>query len=188
MGYCAASPVPPARRDAPAATTRWFVALRPDDAARRHLQRQAQRLAAERGGRFVPAERVHLTLAFVGNAPRALEPALVGLVASLPPPGPLVLDRLGSFDGRLLWFGPAASPPWLDALAQACRDGLDRLAIPFDRKPFAPHLTIVRNARPTRGDALAALDRAVEPVDAGAATLHAVESSHGRDGLTYRFI
>lgn len=168
--------------------TRWFIALRPADAARRALQTQGQRLAASCGGRVVPAERVHLTLAFIGNAPRALEPALRELVAALPLPDALVLDRLGSFDGRLLWLGPAETPLWLAASAQACRDALDRLVVPFDRKPFAAHLTLIRNARPTRGEALAALGRLISPIDLGASTWHPVESTNDGSGLHYRFV
>lgn len=167
--------------------TRWFLALRPDARARTQLQRLGERLAARCGGRVVPAARVHLTLVFVGNAPRALEPALRSVVHALPPPRPLVLDRLGSFDGRLLWLAPSAQTEWLDATAGLARDALDHLGIQYDRKPFVAHLTLIRQARPTRGDALAALGAGLAPVALGQATLHLVESFHDARGLQYRF-
>jgi len=187
---CTAAPPLPAADagEGPAGPlTRWFLALRPGARARTRLQQLGERLAARCGGRVVPAARVHLTLVFVGNAPRTLEPALRAVVQALPPPQPLVLERLGSFDGRLLWLAPSAPTEWLDATAGQARDALDRLGIRFDRKPFVAHLTLIRQARPTRGEALAAIGAGLAPVALGHATLHLVESFHDARGLQYRF-
>lgn len=182
----AAAPDGPAPRGQPVA--RWFLALRPEPPARLALERQARGLAALRGGRAVPAQRIHLTLVFIGVAPRALEAPLRALVRSLPPPGSLVLERIGSFDGRLLWLGPAGPCAWLEATSAAARAGLDALGVPFDRKPFRAHATLVRDARPTRGEALAALAADVRAVRVERPTLHLVESSSDARGLHYRFL
>lgn len=185
-GTAAPSTVHPAANPA-TATTRWFVALRPAPQARRALQREAQRIAALCSGRVVPAERIHLTLAFIGEAPRSREAAMSATVAALPAPQALRLDRIGSFDGRLLWIAPSAPAPWLADLASALRDGLDRLGVAFDRKKFTAHVTLVRDARPTRGPALEALSDGLAPIVLHGCTLHLVESTSGPTGLRYRF-
>lgn len=176
------------RRPSEPGRARWFVALRPDRAARLRLQQIGERLAATCGGRVVPAERIHLTLAFIGSAPRALEPALREMLAGLPATGTLRLERLGSFDGRLLWLAPVSAPGWLDELAAAARIGLERLGAPFDRKRFVAHLTLVRDARPSDRAALTAIGERLEAVELAVNTLHLVESTQDRNGLHYRFI
>lgn len=167
---------------------RWFIALRPPPAARRALHAAGERLAALRGGRVVPQDRLHLTLAFIGTAPRALAPVLSAAVGALPPPGSLRLDRVGSFDGRLLWIAPSSLPGWLSAESDAIRVALDRLGVSFDRKAFRPHVTLVRDARPTKPDELRTLSAGSDPVEVPSWSLHAVESFTDRFGLHYRFL
>lgn len=167
---------------------RWFIALRPAPAARRALHAEGERLAALRGGRVVPQDRLHLTLAFIGTAPRALAPALCSAVAGLPPPRSLRLDRIGSFDGRLLWIAPSSLPDWLNAESDAIRGALDRLGVAFDRKAFRPHATLVRDARKTTPDELRVLSAGSDPVEIHGWSLHAVESFTDRTGLHYRFL
>lgn len=179
----AASPATGQRAD----LARWFLALRPEAAAREALAGLARTFARQRGGRPVPAERVHLTLAFIGAAPRSFEAALIGLVRGLPPPPALALETIGSFDGRLLWIAPARPSAELDAVVAATRAGLERMGVPFDRKPFVPHLTLVRDARPTRGAALEALSALATPVRVSRPALHLVESFNDDRGLQYAF-
>jgi 2'-5' RNA ligase len=91
------------------------------------------------------AENLHLTLAFIGSLPqtavRALQPQVDGLPVT---PFIWTLDRVGMFRGaQVLWLGggPCAA---LEELAAAVRALLDRQGVGYDRKPFVPHVTLLR--------------------------------------------
>ena len=66
-------------------------------------------------------------------------------LAGLPfEPFPLHLDRLGNF-GDLYWAG-IADNPHLAAFVKRLHRALADRNIPFDRKRFSPHITLVRKA------------------------------------------
>ncbi len=170
-------------------SARYFVALRPGSRTRAALGEFALDLAGRFGGRAVAAPDIHLTLAFIGLAPRGAEQAIVELVASLPAPGSLVLSRTGSFDGRLIWLAPPeAVEDWVDALATQLRAGLDRLAIGYDRKRLRAHLTLVRGARGLQRDALARIEVPPAARSLGRAQTFLVESTLLATGSRYRWI
>ena len=61
----------------------------------------------------------------------------------------LVFDGAGYWKhNRIAWAGASAVPPALDALVSELRSALGAARFPFDPKPFVPHVTLVRNARP----------------------------------------
>lgn len=94
-------------------------------------------------GRYAPPENLHLTLAFIGEYGNP--DAVMDALASVPfEPFPLRLDRLGNF-GDLYWAGIADNPP-LAAFVKRLRRALADRNIPFDRKRFSPHITLVRKA------------------------------------------
>jgi len=167
---------------------RYFVALRPSSRARRSLEALAGALARRFGGRGLAADDIHLTLAFVGAAPASIEAPLRESLAGLPAPGGLALGRLGCFGKRLLWCGPGQTPEWLDGLAQALRTELDRRSIAFDRKPFVPHLTLVRGARPVAPEALREFAADREPIDAGRIQLRVGTSAGAPPERRYRWL
>ena len=173
----------PAGDPQPVARARYFIGLRPAPAVRTRLHRLALSLAQRHGGRPVAAARMHLTVAFLGQAPRTLEPALLALLRAQPAAGPLRLERLGSFGPRLLWAGPPETPEWLAAMSASLRSGLDALGADYDRKALRPHVTLLRSARhgPDAGDAM-------RPFDFGPSQLMLVESMTDRPGGHYRWI
>ena len=123
---------------------RLFVAICLSDGMKDALL-DAQNALYDRGvrGRFTPEENMHLTLAFIGDYPEAgpvLE-ALSGLAFS---PFELTLEGLGCF-GDLWWAGLKDSAA-LEALARKVRRTLAEKGIPFDRKRFSPHVTLLRRA------------------------------------------
>lgn len=131
-----------------AATSRFFVALRPDVLASRHLGRLAAELGARCRGRPLAARDLHLTLAFVGELPLAEGDRLVALLAGLPEHHPgFALDEIGRFGPALLWAGPSEDPPWIAPLVDAVRERLRAGGVRFDARAFKSHLTLVRNAR-----------------------------------------
>ncbi|MBO4330706.1 MAG: RNA 2',3'-cyclic phosphodiesterase [Oscillospiraceae bacterium] len=95
-------------------------------------------------GSYAPEENLHLTLAFIGEYPDP-EPVLEALSAVSFTGFELCTESTGSF-GDLLWAGIRRSPP-LETLARRIRHALAESGVPFDRKRFSPHITLLRRAR-----------------------------------------
>ncbi|MFP4252107.1 MAG: RNA 2',3'-cyclic phosphodiesterase [Guyparkeria sp.] len=127
---------------------RVFVALWPDEEIRASLHRLVRGLDV--GGRAVPREHLHLTLAFPGTIEAHAADCLAERVASLRVgPIPILLDRLGHFPGaRVAWVGPSHVPPALARLAAEARGLCLSCGAPSDDRPFVPHVTLRRFARP----------------------------------------
>ena len=127
-------------------------------------------------GNYTPEENLHLTLAFIGDYPdaRTVLDALSGLSFS---PFPLRLEGMGCF-GDLWWAGMSASEP-LFALARGIRHALSDAGIPFDRKRFSPHVTLLRKARGSMpGIRLESAGMTVDCVSL-------MRSDRGRNGMIY---
>jgi 2'-5' RNA ligase len=126
---------------------RCFVALWPDDAARERLAavgREQQRRFPH--ARAMRAENLHLTLAFIGELDAARAARVAAALDALPvAPFAWTLDAVGAFErARVLWAaGPDCAP--LAALALRVRQLLDELCVPYDRKPFVAHVTLLRD-------------------------------------------
>lgn len=118
---------------------------------RARLAAWARALRAVCGGRPTRTENLHLTLAFLGEVEDArlagLERA-AGELAPAPRAGVLVLDRPGYWKrNRIAWAGASAPPPELDDMVSELRGALARSRVEFDPKPFATHVTLLREAR-----------------------------------------
>ena len=94
-------------------------------------------------GNYVPAKNLHLTLAFIGETddPDQVKEALKGISYK---PFKLALSEMGNF-GNLLWVGMKGNQG-LSAAAKSVRDALDAAGIPYDKKAFTPHITIIRKS------------------------------------------
>jgi 2'-5' RNA ligase len=140
---------------------RLFIALYPDDAAVEDLQARIERLrvgrAREEGinTRIASAQTWHITLAFLGEvADDRVDTAAHALAAGValwrPTADPtltLAISGGGTFGrGRftMLWVGLADPADPVRALASAIRLRLSRAKLPYDHKPFRPHLTLAR--------------------------------------------
>lgn len=156
---------------------RLFVAICLSDGMKDALL-DAQNALYDRGvrGRFTPEENMHLTLAFIGDYPEAgpvLE-ALSGLAFS---PFELTLEGLGCF-GDLWWAGLKDSAA-LEALARKVRRTFAEQGIPFDRKRFSPHVTLLRRASgKLPGTALRPASMRVE-------AFSLMRSDRGKNGMIY---
>lgn len=102
------------------------------------------------------AEGLHLTLAFLGARPegeQAILAALLEAFASGRQAFTLRTAELGGFPSlewaRVLWLG-VAEEARLDALAGGLRARLEAAGLPFDSKPFAPHITLARMKAPSQ--------------------------------------
>jgi 2'-5' RNA ligase len=125
------------------------------------------------GGRPVPADNLHVTLAFLGSVPERRLPDLAAvaeeatktlgpaLASANSPEGALELafDRLEYWRAaKLLCAVPAEPPAAVTALARKLQDLLVGRGFTPDLKPFRPHVTVVRKVvRPGTMDALGKL-------------------------------
>lgn len=124
---------------------RLFFALWPDVTTRAALKQ----LQAPIRGRITPYEHLHLTLAFLGQQPVSLLPTLKDILLHLKSPAPnLLLDRVGYFvRNRIAWAGTHETPRALQMLYRELSEALINQGIAFDsHNPFAPHITLVRDA------------------------------------------
>ena len=129
------------------AVSRCFVALWPDPEACNALEalvRELHQLHA--GSRPMARDNLHLTLAFIGALAETQARQVVHMLREIQSaPFTWTLDRCAGFErAHVLWAG-GPEEPRLTALARATREGLDSLSIDYDRKPFAAHVTLLRN-------------------------------------------
>jgi 2'-5' RNA ligase len=162
----------------PQRTLRLFFALWPDAATRARLAAWAEAIHHASGGRMMRAPNIHLTLAFLGTVSAALLPATERAAAAVPPARfTLTLDEPGYWrHNRIAWAGARVVPDALAGLVSALRSALGTAQIPFDPKPFVPHVTLVRNVR--SGFALPALEPIAWPVE-GFALVRSVTGASG---------
>ncbi|HVC20665.1 MAG TPA: RNA 2',3'-cyclic phosphodiesterase [Vicinamibacterales bacterium] len=149
-------------------THRLFVAVDLNHATREAAADAARAVSAAlarrgpaRRVRWVAAEQLHLTLAFMGAVP---DPQMAAVTAALAPPMPveaftLELSGLGMFPAagppRVLWIGVGAGRQALDGLAAEVGRRLQDAGVLMDDRVWNAHLTIGR-WRESRGD-----DRAI---------------------------
>lgn len=125
---------------------RLFLALWPDAAARRALVDAQRRWRWNPRAAVVAAQRLHVTLHFIGALDAARLPALG---AALPPlPQPFVMD----FGRARLWprgvavLEPLAVPEALLELHGRLAQALRALDLPVETRALRPHVTLARHA------------------------------------------
>ena len=135
------------KRDPSAPRQRLFFALWPDDAVRPRFTAVVSK-SLKRRGRRVPAENLHLTLAFLGpvtpDVRCCAEDVANGVAAA---PFTLEFTHLGHFPRpRVIWSGCDETPETLTALVNALRQGLRGCGIDPEVRPYRVHLTLARKA------------------------------------------
>ena len=156
---------------------RLFIAIKLSDAMKDSLIRLENTLY-DRGvrGNYTSEENLHLTLAFIGEYPDC-EPVLDALSSVAFSPFELRLEGMGRF-GDLWWAGMRESVP-LTAVARRIRRALAENDIPFDRKRFSPHITLIRKAAGEMPGT------SPEPVSMQVDTISLMRSERGRNGMIY---
>jgi RNA 2',3'-cyclic 3'-phosphodiesterase len=128
---------------------RAFFALWPDEATRGALSRATRLAVQASGGRPIAKERLHLTVAFLGE----LTPTGLAAARAVPPvpsgPFELVLDAVGVWpESRVLWLAPSVLPAALAALEGSLWGRLVAKGFRREERPYLPHITLARRARP----------------------------------------
>ncbi|MGG7055911.1 RNA 2',3'-cyclic phosphodiesterase [Nitrosomonas sp. ANs5] len=136
--------MPEARR-----TLKIFLALWPPAAARQQLDQLAKQLIAGCQGRAIRPENLHLTLLFIGEVAPSVLPKLGQAVSVVKQPAfHMILDEIRYWKREgIVVAGMQQPPAALLELVQALRQALSTMEIPFDARPFKPHVTLVRNAK-----------------------------------------
>jgi 2'-5' RNA ligase len=137
---------------------RHFFAVWPDAQSAAALAALSVRLADEAGGKPVRAEKIHLTLAFLGAIPESVREAAIDAAdATRGDSFSLAVDTMGSFRrARVAWVGISAPPPPLMRLQSALAAALASRGLELEDRPYAPHVTLARNvARPVATRAMA---------------------------------
>lgn len=128
---------------------RLFFALWPEPEVRTRLEALAADAHRRCGGRRIPGDKLHLTLAFLGDVTPQQADALTALTGRLAfTPGDWTLDRLGHFArGGVLWAGSRRTPAALATLHRRLWQSLAELGFAPPGRPFTPHVTLLRGAR-----------------------------------------
>jgi len=154
---------------------RLFFAIWPPASVARALADWAEEVRGLSGGRRTAEANIHLTLSFLGQAEPARAIAAAKRVKAAPHHLPIEHAR---HVNRMIWVAPRQVPAPLAALHGALAVELYREEFILERRPFAAHVTLIRNAR---GAVLPALP----PVDWPVGEFVLVRSSLSSRGPSY---
>ena len=123
---------------------RLFIAIQVSETVRKSLLSMQENMRAKGiRGTYTKPENLHLTLAFIGEY--GDPDSVLDVMEAVPfEPFRIGLDGFGHF-GDLWWAGLSGSTE-LAAYVRRLRRALSEGDIPFDRKKFSPHMTLVRRA------------------------------------------
>ena len=121
---------------------RLFIAIQLNDEMKDALQ-DMQNYMRSRGvkGNFTKRDNLHLTLAFIGEFD---DPQMVldAIERAKLRPFDISLSGTGSF--KSLWWAGMDGGAALQSFARRLRCELDNAGIPYDRRKFSPHITLIR--------------------------------------------
>ena len=149
---------------------RLFIAINFADTLRESLHAALAPLrAAAPAARWVDADRLHLTVKFLGEQPEAATGPLLGALAEVSArydPIPLDVGGLNAFPNlrapRVVWAGVRADPK-LELLQHDIERACEALGHEVEGRAYRPHVTVARvDPREISATRLAAAARAVE--------------------------
>jgi 2'-5' RNA ligase len=134
------------------ATRRIFFALWPEPDVARHLDALSAAAHAVCGGRRMRRDTLHLTLAFLGDVDGLqFDAACAAADAASAKVGSggtaLQIDRVAHWKhNHIVWAGCDAVPGLIASLADELVAALRQSGFQLDSRPFAAHVTLLRNA------------------------------------------
>lgn len=160
---------------------RLFIAISLDDGMQDALlDLQGDIMNTGVGGNYTRPENLHLTLAFVGefSDPDRVKEVVENLEFE---PFDIAFEGIGSF--RDLWWVGIGKNDALAKLVRRLRRGLGEADIPFDRRRFSPHITVIRRPDRPLDEVLGNLriPKAAMTVD----HISLMRSDRGRNGMIY---
>ena len=162
---------------------RQFIALQPSPGILTALEDLQERLRiAGVTGKYRDPDGLHLTLAFIGEWPEEVTEVL----PAVEKPFSVTLSHLGIFkEANVLWAGLRPCEE-LHHLAERVRHCLAEAGIPFDRKPFKPHITLVR--KPFVPERIVFSEIPVPAVSMIVDEVCLYRSDRGKNGMVYTVI
>ncbi len=168
---------------------RLFVAVDLPEVVRMAVAEIGSNLGA---ARKVPADQLHLTLRFIGEADEKLYATIKSALARIrAEPFPLALSGVGHFPPgrhpRVLWVGMVESEPLLK-LHRGVELALIGADIPPDERRFSPHITVARlkDTPPAKVFALEELHRSFASVPFQVTEFYLYSSILTRDGAIHK--
>jgi 2'-5' RNA ligase len=136
---------------------RIFFALWPPAETARALAAWAHAAQRVTGGKPTDAAKIHLTLAFLGDADA--QKAVQAAQRVQATRHAFALEEARHWrENRIVWAGPRDVPPELTALVESLSLELYRSQFILERRPFAAHVTLIRKARAARLPPLPSLE------------------------------
>jgi len=131
---------------------RFFIALEIPLADRQQIQSvQAKLKALIPEVKLTNPEKLHLTIAFVGEQPDQFKDKLIGImqkaVEGIPPFSvtPSYIDGFPHLhSANTLWVGVKGDIDKLYEMRHHIKDGLSSLGLPVDQRRFVPHIAIAK--------------------------------------------
>jgi 2'-5' RNA ligase len=168
-----------------AGSHRLFFALWPEQETLRRLQPVVQRLQRASPAHWLPAERLHLTLAFLGAVEAERLPAVLRCGQAVrSDAGELLLDRVEYWRGPgVICLTSSSEHSAVDELAADLAKRLRESAFTLEKRPFRAHLTLARKCTHPPPEAMLS-----EPIRWPPCEFSLVESVATREGSYYRIL
>ncbi len=131
-------------------------------------------------GSFTPRQNLHMTLAFIGDYD---DPEQIEEVMQSVPLRSFSVKLSGYRPFKDMFFAEMEESEDLRDYVKRLRKALLEEEIPFDRKKFMPHVTLIRRAECTKGKDLLPEFRDSESMRVNGISL--MKSERGRHGMVY---
>ncbi|MCR4610983.1 MAG: RNA 2',3'-cyclic phosphodiesterase, partial [Lachnospiraceae bacterium] len=142
------------------------------------IDQQAELKECGISGNYTKPENLHLTLAFIGEYGNSDE--VIDVIDSVPfRPIPIKFNGLELF--RDMYFARIADNPGLNSYVRRLRRALAQNNIPFDKKKFRPHITLLRRATFRGNDA----PKEIKISETMATKISLMRSERGKNGMIY---
>ena len=136
---------------------RIFFAVWPPAETARALAEWAREAQRATGGRLTAEDKIHLTLAFLGEADPENAIRAAARVEAKPHDLPVEQAKYWR-ENNIVWAGPREAPAELKSLHESLSRQLYREEFILERRPFAAHVTLIRKARAAQLPPLPALE------------------------------
>jgi 2'-5' RNA ligase len=168
---------------------RLFVALELPEELRERMAMIARGVS---GAKWVPPEKLHLTLRFIGEVPEDRYDDIVYALETVDSePFLLTITGAGHFESgrrvRALWLGVERDPA-LMALSRRIESALVRAGLPPEERKFVPHITLARlnDASPAQVSGWLQANNMFRAVPLPVHSFVLFSSFHSRTGSIYR--
>lgn len=133
-------------------------------------------------GNYVAPDNLHLTLAFIGEYPDPYDVSEVIEQIGFEPFS-IRLSGMGSFEN--LWWAGISESEELKQIVKRLRYGLADAGIPFDRKKFSPHITLIRKPVCPGGTLPEGIADEIPDAEMTVGHISLMRSDRGKHGMVY---